>query len=505
MFTDTWRRHWGLDEAPFVHEDADKDPILLKTDDTAVHSSFDRVFGDPATPVPGVVFGEKGSGKSGLRLAIRRRVERHNQEHPERRVFAVDYIEFDTFLEELRRAAGITAGEAQTSAKVVEAHGLADHLDAVLSLTVTRLVDEVSADKQTARRFDARRRRDLVGLVALYYRSEDRTREEALRRLTGAVGYHAARPALLQVLRVTLTIAGVALALVPHAGALGLGALLPEDTGSDNLWYALGGGLVAFTWAWTAFAGLLLRARGGRAARAVRVVPGDGRTLARFLRGLGTAARRELPLPRDARDEGDRYLLLKRLLGVLDAAGYSGLHVLLDRVDESTFLAGREDLMRPYIEQLLQHKLLQHEGLALKLFLPIELSRLMLTASPDDLKRMRLDKANAVGELRWTGQELLEVANQRLRAASSLNGSSPRLTDLLDADVTEHDLRDALHELGTPRLCFGFLGSLFAEHARDLPEELAEDAPQWRVTRSRFDIQRAAWGDRARVLRRTMN
>ena len=75
MFAHTWRRHWGLDEDPFVQEDADKDPVLARVPLEAVHSSFDRLYGSPDTPGPGIVFGEKGSGKSGLRLAMRRRLE----------------------------------------------------------------------------------------------------------------------------------------------------------------------------------------------------------------------------------------------------------------------------------------------------------------------------------------------------------------------------------------------------------------------------------------------
>ncbi len=53
MFADNWRDHWKLKEEPFVHEDADKDPVLAKLNAAAVHSSFDRLFGDPASPVPG--------------------------------------------------------------------------------------------------------------------------------------------------------------------------------------------------------------------------------------------------------------------------------------------------------------------------------------------------------------------------------------------------------------------------------------------------------------------
>ena len=38
-----------------------------------------------------------------------------------------------------------------------------------------------------------------------------------------------------------------------------------------------------------------------------------------------------------------------------------------------------------------------------------------------------------------------------------------------------------------------------------LPEELAPDAPEWGIPRNHFELVRASWGDRARVLRRAMN
>ena len=75
----------------------------------------------------------------------------------------------------------------------------------------------------------------------------------------------------------------------------------------------------------------------------------------------------------------------------------------------------------------------------------------------------------------------------------------------LQDDVGEEELRDTLHELGTPRHAFGFLSSLFTEYARNLPDELEPDSPEWRIPRSHFEVIRASWGDRARVLRRALN
>ena len=104
MFTQKWRDHWGLARDPFACEDADKDPILGQVDASAVHTGFDRVFGNPEVPSPSIVFGEKGSGKSGLRLMMKRRIAEHNKARPESKVFQSEYIDFDVQMEQFRQS-----------------------------------------------------------------------------------------------------------------------------------------------------------------------------------------------------------------------------------------------------------------------------------------------------------------------------------------------------------------------------------------------------------------
>ncbi|MFT7663583.1 MAG: hypothetical protein ACI87A_001810, partial [Planctomycetota bacterium] len=127
------------------------------------------------------------------------------------------------------------------------------------------------------------------------------------------------------------------------------------------------------------------------------------------------------------------------------------------------------------------------------------------TASPTDLKSMRLDKSNLIPELKWGGQELYEIANKRLqaclRSGSSLKSLSGLFKDELDLDY----LRGTLQVLGTPRYCFGFLSAVIMAHVKELPCDLDKDDERWRIPRSRFDVERAAWIDRTGLLRRTMN
>ena len=163
----------------------------------------------------------------------------------------------------------------------------------------------------------------------------------------------------------------------------------------------------------------------------------------------------------------------------------------------------RIEAMRAFVAKMLDIKLLQHPRLALKMFLPIELEGLWHGASSDELRRMRLDKSNLIAELKWTGRELYDVANQRLRAVSQGEGQS--LIDLCGDDVTLEHLLDTLAALGTPRYAFGFLADVFTQHVTDLPDGLAQDDARWRVDRPHFDVVRASWLDRAGFLRRTLN
>ncbi|MFT5050705.1 MAG: hypothetical protein ACI8QZ_002108 [Chlamydiales bacterium] len=499
MFAQTWRNHWGLTEDPFAHEDADKDPVLARVDEQAVHSCFDRVYGQPDTPGPAVIFGEKGSGKSGLRLSIQRRIATYNDEHPAARVLEVEYSEFDGFLESFRQATGLAADTRRSAPELVSRFGLADHLDGMLSVAVTTLVDRMLARGKRPKKLTRKRKLDLLLLTATYYNSKHGSTREALNGMRSLLRYRSSRTSLRGLVTLALALAGAAVALVPVWNGLEIGPTF--EHGTSSYWFAGGAVLLAGT----GFRALLERSRlhrmAQRATRSVRVLQKDPTALIQVLETLSAPAREEVVLPIQA-NEATRYDLLQHFVSALEGLGYTGLYVLVDRVDESAILGGKEDLTRAFVETLLDHKLLQHPGLALKLFLPVELSKMYMGASPEELKRMRLDKSNTVQELRWTGQELYEIANQRLRAAGA---STPDLETYLGDGMTGEGLRDALHELGTPRHAFGFLSTLFSEFARNLPEDLGPEAPEWRIPRAHFDLVFAAWGDRARVLRRALN
>ncbi|QDV09133.1 hypothetical protein Poly30_46900 [Planctomycetes bacterium Poly30] len=503
MFPHTWRHHWALDEDPFVQEDADKDTVLARVPMEAVHSSFDRLYGSTDSPGPGIVFGEKGSGKSSLRLAMKRRLEND----ADARALYVEYIEFDSFLTEARKADRLPPNGQKTPRRVVERYLLADHIDAMLSLGVSKLADEIADGKHpSASSMSPKHKASLVALTGLYYRSDERSGDEIDRGLRRVLKQPSGRSFLTKLVIFLAAVAGVAVGGAAIADSFNVE--LPFEVQESGQWRVLGGILLSAAGLLAWIPGLVAQRRASKATKAVRVVPRDPDPLAALLLRIPSSVRRDLALP-EGPAVGTRLVLLQRFIAILHDVGYRSFWVLMDRIDEATVLSGRADLMRPFVESLLEHRLLQFEGMALKLFLPIELSRLYLGASPDALKSMRLDKASSIPELRWTGQELSQVAAQRLRAVrpdgTPLEEPGARLMDFFAEEIDENQVRETLSELGTPRLAFGFLGALMAEHARELSDDLPQDDPAWRIPQRRFEILRASWLDRARGLRRALN
>jgi hypothetical protein len=118
---------------------------------------------------------------------------------------------------------------------------------------------------------------------------------------------------------------------------------------------------------------------------------------------------------------------------------------------------------------------------------------------------MRLDKSNLIPELKWTGQELFEIANQRLKACLTPTSQAKELMDLFAPELDPAHLRETLGALGTPRYAFGFLSALLTEHVRELPGDLTPEDERWRCPRALFDVVRAGWIDRTGLLRRSLN
>ncbi len=193
------------------------------------------------------------------------------------------------------------------------------------------------------------------------------------------------------------------------------------------------------------------------------------------------------PLPERERTD-DRFELLVKLQGVLAGLGFTGIVVLVDRVDEPHFVNGSVERMRGLLWPLLDNKFLKHPGLGFKLLLPIELSYFIDREDRDFYQRARLDKQNMIPSLEWSGEALYDVANSRLKACAA-NGRAPTLRDLFDPSVDDRRLITALRTLRVPRHLFKFLYRAFVAHSN----AHTDDNPAWQISGETFESQLALY------------
>jgi hypothetical protein len=219
------------------------------------------------------------------------------------------------------------------------------------------------------------------------------------------------------------------------------------------------------------------------------------------------------PLPSQPRTD-DRFELLAKLQGVLRTLKYTGILILVDRVDEPYLINGAAEQMRALLWPMLDNKFLKHPGLGFKLLLPIELWRFVEREEREFYQRSRLDKQNMIPSLEWTGEALYDVANARIRACSDgeaggrknlppfqvalgdspgrggagggsglSSGRRPALRDLLDESLSDRQIIDSLRSLRVPRHLFKFMYRLLVAHCNAHTEE----APVWHISAPLFE------------------
>lgn len=499
--------HHDIAENPFTEEDAQTDPVFKEhCIGSAFHPSWDKVYGDPSEPSTSVVFGEKGSGKTALRLQIARHLSEYNRSHPGRRLFVIEYDDFNPFLDRFRNK---VPSRFRRADRALSQWKLWDHMDAILTLGVTRLVDLVLEAPPAPRRFplpswwkvssgapssaapaseaasssytnghpggaaldlaslDRLQARDLLLLAACYDQSPAETFQGRWGRLRRRLRFTSWQAMWAQVLG-----AGTTLSVFALIALLGRWAWLA--TAWPYL-VVVAGWLPWFVRAWTWYW------RSWQIARRVRVVnhsPGALRRVLMNLRGTEIAGQ---PLPIEDRTD-DRYELLMKFQNVLRSLGYSGVIVLVDRVDEPHLINGSADRMRTLIWSMLDNKFLKHPGLGIKLLLPVELAHFVSREDREFYQRARLDKQNLVPSLEWTGQALYDVANARLKACAKPN-ASPALSDLLEDSIDHQRLLDALRGLRVPRHLFKFMYRLLVAHSNAHTDE----EPAWKISRPTFE------------------
>lgn len=469
MKTEQFLKHHGIAGNPFSEEDAQTDTVFKRSCLATIHHpAWDKFFGSPADPSTALVFGEKGSGKTALRLQAEAELETFNRANPDARVFVISYDDFNPFLDHFRDAVN-----ARDTAQALTRFRLQDHMDAILALGVTKLVDQLVGGAVDLTVLTLDQRRDLLLLAALYDQS---TREPIERRWSKLRRRSGFRPLWsrrdLQIGVGTTALVGLLIGIFPRLRELDV---LP--------WLLLPILLGWAYWLWR-------MARAEWFARDIRkglkVLSRDPSALRWELLWFKPTDLGGQPTPTARSGGEERYELLRKFQGVLTALGYNGIVVLVDRVDEPQLIEGDPRKMRALIWPLLDHKFLRHPGVGVKLLLPIELAYYLEKEDKEFYDRARPDKLNLIKPLRWTGTSLYDLAGDRLRACAvdgpASDGKGPRLRQLIDEGVGDDALRDALGNLRTPRQLFKFLHRLVQEHC----QRHTEDNPRWAVDADTF-------------------
>jgi hypothetical protein len=475
--------HHGIGANPFAEEDAQTDPVFQEhCIDTTYHPAWDKIYGNPASPATSIVFGEKGSGKTAMRLQVIRHLADYNRANPGERIYVIEYDDFNPFLD---RFADKFSPRKRESGKALSEWKLWDHMDAILSLGATSLIDRIlnvrnpsgaavnEVREADARLLDRHQARDLLLLAACYDQSTAETVKGRWHRLRKLLKFHTWTSLWDKALGVAVGLL-VAAVIVYTRNWSWLASPWPYVIAA----VAWGPWLVR-TWQW------FWRARA--ITKNVRVGNHEIRPLRQILMQFAAADIAGQPLPTKERTD-DRFELLTKFQGVLKTLGFSGVVVLVDRVDEPHLINGSAERMKALLWPMLDNKFLKHPGLGFKLLLPIELTPYVDREERDFYQRARLDKQNMIPSLEWTGQALFDVANARLRACA-VEGQSPVLHELFDESVTDRRLMDALRGLRVPRHMFKFMYRLLVNHCN----AHTDDNPQWRISADMFESTLAVY------------
>ena len=468
--------HHGIASNPFADEDAQTD-LVFKTGciRNIHHPTWDKVYGDPAEPATTVVFGEKGSGKTAMGLQIVRHLADHNADHPDAQVFVVAYDDFNPFLDRFRER--FSGRRRRRVERLLEQWRLWDHIDAVLALAVTQLVDRLLEVKQARHpavrdeplptdALDAGQKRDVMVLAACYDQSTSENLVARWHALRSRLGFPTWRAAW------DLCVGGLV-----TLGVLVLVAATGRWNWLQTVWpyLAIAAGWIPRLWRlakaqWTAW----------KIRRHTRVLHHNTAFLRKVLIRMTTAQLVGQPLPSEQRSD-DRYELIAKLQSVLGALRFRGMVVLVDRVDEPYLINGSTQLMRALIWPMLDNKLLKHPGVGMKLLLPSDLEPLIDREDREFHQRARLDKQNLIRSLDWTGQSLYDMASARVKACAA-DGASPLLTALFEPAVDQRRLMDAFATLRVPRNLFKFMYRLFTTHCNAHTDE----NPVWQMSGETF-------------------
>ncbi|TVQ31816.1 MAG: hypothetical protein EA376_07435 [Phycisphaeraceae bacterium] len=521
MNTSQFFQHWGIAENPFRAEEARQDSVFHRLDaQDATHPDFEKILGDLHGASTSILFGEKGSGKTAIRIQIERRIARHNRDQSVRRLLLIPYDDLNPILDGFvasleehppagerrrrRREQDSDQTDPDLSLQALRRLRLVDHMDGILHVATAMLVDALLGDVEaraqlgiddetvrSLRKADRSARRELMILQACYDRAEHAAeRASSLRRRIRAP-------------RAKDVIAWELMAW--------FGWILPM--GVIAIWLWLGESQPEFPWMEVFFGalavwGLLMAKRvlvdpwrmrriASKIHRGVRVVKRSTGVTARLLAALPASDREASIYPVDDSDDS-RYAMFTRLLRAGAPMGFVGAIVVFDRVDEPTLVSGHPERMQAVVWPMLNNKFLQMEGVGFKLLLPLELRHSLLRESTVFFQEARLDKQNYIERLSWTGATLYDLCNARLIACQNPAAEPISLIDLFEEDVSRQDLVESLEHMRQPRDAFKFLYQCIQQHCSSFTQE----EPKWRIPRHVLEVVRRSQSDRIEQLYR---
>lgn len=496
MNVESFLAYHSIVENPFGAEEARHDAVFEKLIQQANqnHPDFAKILGRIDRPTTAVIFGEKGSGKTAIRLMIGQKVAGHNHAHPDNRTLLIGYDDLNPTLNRIAARQSRREKRRIRNARKGERHPLdmvriEDHQDAILSLGVTKLVDALlnRSDElnepmlipedmnRRVKTLSRRQRGDLAVLAALYDQPASGSVSERWRRLHKKMklGWRTSI-SLVRAAAVILTLFAAGLWFTPSMVSLYTKEPAPHAAEWILPAAAILGGAAAILWLWWLARHLRLWRLCRRLYRempAVKRTPGQLRHL---LMNLRPADLVDQPWPIPSGDGANsRYLITAKFLELLAIFDYTGVMVVVDRVDEPTLVSGHPDVMKSIIWPMLDNKFLQQDAVGLKLLLPIELRHMLRRESAEFFQEARLDKQNLIEHLMWSGPMLYDLCSARLRACQAPDSHPVYLTDLFDPEVSRESLVDALEQMHQPRDAFKFLYSVIQEHCRAMPDDKA--------------------------------
>ena len=466
--------HYGVRINPFSQEDAQSDHIFQRhCAETIYHPAWDKVLGDCANPSTSIVFGEKGAGKTAIRLQLMNSLHDHNVRHPDQRAFVISYDDLNPFLDTFRDR---LRGRRRQPDNALQEWRLWDHMDALLTLSTRRLcsvlADEHATDPdirvEQFKDLPRLRKRDLLMLAAFYDQSSDQSHWRRWKAIKRRLGFFSPEVHWRLFLGVLVTIVTLVLVLKDMQQLSDL-KVLKEWW----VWLIIGAGW--FPWA-RRFMSLWWRAR--QIVKQVRILEHGTSTMRRILSSIPAKELDGQPMPSRDRSD-DRYELLAKLQRILTPLGFSSIVVLVDRVDEPHLINGSAQRMKDFLWSMFDNKFLKHPGIGFKMLLPRDVVFYLGREEKEFYERSRLDKQNLIKSLEWTGESLYDMATNRIRACLQEGATSQiSIRDFFADDVTEQELITKFGRLRVPRHLFRFLYRLLTEHCN----KSTEDNPVWKIS-----------------------